>query len=169
MRQTADLELSIHRQDGQSYAVDFRYTDSDPDNQTDVRLSAKQQALVTFDFATLNDVMMAGEFLEYGKTLTQSFFADEALRTAFAQVRATAERAEAALRIRLAIGPSAVELYTLRWETLLDPQSDQSLATDHTVYFSRYLSSMDWRPVRLRARRIAGAGSNCRADRLGAI
>jgi len=55
MSQTADLELSIHRQDQQSYAVDFRYTDSDPDNQTDVRLGAKQQALITFDFAALNN------------------------------------------------------------------------------------------------------------------
>ena len=152
MRQTADLELSIHRQDQQSYAVDFRYTDSDPDNQTDVRLGAKQQALVTIDFPALDEMLLTGDFLEYGKTLTQSFFADEVLHTAFAQVRATAQRAEAALRIRLAIGASATELYALRWETLLDPQTAQSLATDHTVYFSRYLSSMDWRPVRLRAR-----------------
>jgi hypothetical protein len=33
MSETAELELSIHRQDGLSYTVDFRYTDSDPDNQ----------------------------------------------------------------------------------------------------------------------------------------
>src|SRR6185369_12518028 len=103
MNQTADLELSIHRQDGQSYAVDFRYTDSAPDNQIDVRLGAKQQVLITIDFPTLHEIMLAGDFLEYSKTLTQSFFVDEALRTAFAQVRATTERAEASLRIRLAI------------------------------------------------------------------
>lgn len=153
MSQTADLELSIHRQDQQqSYAVDFRYTDNDPDNQTDVRLGARQQALVTIDIPALYEMIQTGDFFAYSKALTQSFFASEALRTAFAQIRATTERAGAALRIRLMIGPSAMELYALRWETLLDPQSEQSLATDHTVYFSRYLSSMDWRPVRLQAR-----------------
>ena len=35
---TAGLELNIHRQDQESYTVDVRYTDSDLNSQTDVRL-----------------------------------------------------------------------------------------------------------------------------------
>src|SRR5262249_16523730 len=56
------------------------------------------------------------------------------------------------LRLRLFVGPSAPELNNLRWETLRDPQTDQWLLTSETVLFSRYLSSMDWRPVHLRPR-----------------
>ncbi len=52
MSQISDLELSIHHQGQQSYAVDFRYTDSDPSNQSDVRLGANQQVMVTFDLQT---------------------------------------------------------------------------------------------------------------------
>jgi hypothetical protein len=56
------------------------------------------------------------------------------------------------LRLRLLIGPSASELHSLRWETLRDPHSGAPLCTDENVLFSRYLSSLDWRPVRLRPR-----------------
>jgi hypothetical protein len=56
------------------------------------------------------------------------------------------------LRLRLLIGPSAAELHSLRWETLRDPHSGAPLCTGENVLFSRYLSSLDWRPVRLRAR-----------------
>jgi hypothetical protein len=152
MSQTADLELSIHRQDQQSYRVDFRYTDSDPNSQSEVRLGAKQQVLVTFDLPKLNEYLAANQISEYGQALTASLFADESLRTAFGQARATAERSQASLRVRLAIGSNALELHPLRWETLRDPQTGLSLATDQNIYFSRYLSSLDWRPVRLRSR-----------------
>ena len=62
----------------------------------------------------------------------------------------TAQTLEASLRLRLFIGPSAPELHSLRWETLRDPQDSSALLTSERVLFSRYLSSMDWRPVRLR-------------------
>jgi len=54
------------------------------------------------------------------------------------------------LRLRLFIGPSAPELHSLHWETLRDPQDGSPLLTGEQVLFSRYLSSLDWRPVRLR-------------------
>ncbi len=54
------------------------------------------------------------------------------------------------LRMRLVIGPSAQELHSLYWETLILPQSTAPLSTNETILFSRYLSSRDWRPVRLR-------------------
>ncbi len=151
MNQVADLELNIRRQEQQAYAVDFRYTDSDADNQSDVRLGARQQVLLNFDFSKLAEFLLAGELQEYGKALTESLFADESLRTAFAQARTASEQARSAFRIRLSIDASAMELHPLRWELLNDPQTGLSLATNQNIYFSRYLSSLDWRPVRLRS------------------
>jgi hypothetical protein len=43
-------------------------------------------------------------------------------------------------------------LHDLRWETLHDPQTDSLLATNEQLLLTRYLSSFDWLPVRLRAR-----------------
>lgn len=152
MPSIADLELSIHRQEQNAYTVDFRFSDGDAASQAEVRLGAREAALVSFDFNQLNDLLAAAELKEYGQALTAAFFGAESLRTAFVQARAASQQAGAALRIRLAIGANALELHPLRWELLNDPQSGTPLATDQTVFFSRYLSSQDWRPVRLRSR-----------------
>lgn len=148
----SDIELTIHRQDQQKYTVDFRYSDSDPDNQTEVRLGAGQEVFATFDFDQLQEQVLLGDMQAYGRILTQSLFASEPLRVVFAQGRAAAEQAGVPLRIRLNIHSSAMELFSLYWETLLDPQSNICFSTDQNVYFSRYLASQDWRSVRLRAR-----------------
>lgn len=152
MNISADIELTILRQDQQTYAVDFRFSDSDPQSQSEVRLGAGQAAHAIFDAEKLREFLLANEMKEYGQALTQGLFASEALRTAFAQARASTEQSRSSLRLRLNIHPSAVELNALRWETLADPQSGISFSTDQNVYFSRYLSSLDWRPIRLRAK-----------------
>lgn len=151
MSPSADIELTLYRQD-QQYAVDFRYSDSDPAQQTEVRLGAGQAAYASFDFPKLEEHFQAGEIKEYGQVLTQSLFASEPLRTVFAQARTATEQAGAVLRLRLNIHPSALDLHTLRWETLLDPHSGISLSTDQNVYFSRYLSGSDWRSIKPRAK-----------------
>jgi hypothetical protein len=144
---SADLELNIHRYDEQSYTVDFQFAHSDPQNQADVRLGAGDMAFAAFDLAQLAECQNTLDMQAYGQLLTASLFADERLKVAYAQARARA----ALLRVRLAIHPSAMELHPLRWETLADPQTGLSLASDQTVFFSRYLSSLDWRPVHLRS------------------
>ncbi len=88
----------------------------------------------------------------YGQNLTQSFFAEPAVQTAFVQARASAQSLGAPLRVRLLIGASAGELQALHWELLADPQGNSPLSTSENLLFSRYLSSLDWRPVRLRAK-----------------
>jgi hypothetical protein len=50
----------------------------------------------------------------------------------------------------LLIGPSAPELHSINWEALRHPQTGSPLCTDENILFSRYLSSLDWRPVHLR-------------------
>lgn len=152
MSATADIELTIHRQELQTYAVDFRYADNDPHSQSEVRLEAGQEAHATFDFAELDELFALGDLKAYGQALSNGLFASEALRTAIAQARATAEQSRGSLRLRLNIHAGAGELNVLRWETLLDPQREICFSTDQNIHFSRYLASMDWRPVRLRAK-----------------
>jgi hypothetical protein len=152
MSATADIELTIHRQDLQTYSVDFRYADNDPHSQSEVRLEAGQEAHASFDFAELDELFALGDLKAYGQALSNGLFASEALRTAIAQARATAEQSRSSLRLRLNIHAGAGELNVLRWETLLDPQREICFSTDQNIHFSRYLASMDWRPVRLRAK-----------------
>ena len=141
----ADLELSLHRRDADAYAVEMRFTQ--PDSDADVRLMA-ETALARFDTARLRE--LSADAAAYGKALSESLFAEPAVATAFAQARASAQSLNAVLRLRLLIGSSAPELHSLRWETLRDPQDGGALLMGEQIFFSRYLSSGDWRPVRLR-------------------
>ena len=83
--------------------------------------------------------------------LTDSLFSDPEVKTEFVKAGAAA-RSGVPLRLRLLIAPSAPELHALRWETLLDPVDGTPLLTNSNVLFSRYLTSTDWRPVRMRLR-----------------
>lgn len=148
MSEFADLEIGLHRRDVGSYAVEFRY--SQPDSEADVRLSQDQPAQVDLDVEELEQLEYDPG--DYGRQLTQFFFADKRVETAFAQARANAQTQGVPMRLRLIVGSSAPELNGIRWELLRDPQDDSPLATNENVLFSRYMSSMDWRPIRLRAR-----------------
>ena len=146
MAQYADLEIGLHRRDAGLYAVEFRF--SQPDSEADIRLSQVTPAVAQFDLDELRS--LAFDSSAYGEALTQGLFSDPAVQTAFAQARASARSLDVPMRLRLLIGPSAPELHGLRWENLLDPVEKTSLCTSEDLYFSRYLSSLDWRPVRLR-------------------
>ena len=148
MTEYADLEIGLHRRDAGTYTIEFRF--SQPNSEADVRLDQGQPAQAAFDLVELKS--LADDPLAYGTCLTQSFFAEPAVQTAFAQARASAQSLGALLRIRLMIGSSASELQGVHWEMLRDPQDGSPLSTSENLLFSRYLSSLDWRPVRLRAK-----------------
>lgn len=148
MMEFADLEIGLHRRDAGAYAIEFRF--SQPNSETEVRLGQAQPAQATFDLDEL--IGLVYDPLAYGQALTQSFFTETAVRTAFAQARASAQSLGAPLRVRLLIGSTAGELQSLHWELLRDPQQDSQLATSENLLFSRYLSSRDWRPVQVRAK-----------------
>ena len=148
MTEYADLEIGLHRRDAGVYVIEFRF--SQPNSEADVRLDQGQSAYATFDLAELKNLEY--DPAAYGQNLTRSFFTEPAVETAFAQARASAQSLGAPLRIRLLIGPSASELNSLHWEMLRDPQDSSPLSTSENLLFSRYLSSVDWRPVRLRAK-----------------
>ena len=144
----AELEISLHRRGTDSYAVELRY--SQPESDADIRLaqSGGEPALAQFDSDRLRALALDAE--AYGTLLAEGLFNDPDVRSAFNQARSSAQTLEAPLRLRLLIGPDAPELHGLRWETLRDPQDGSLLFTGENILFSRYLSSWDWRPVRLR-------------------
>lgn len=144
----ADLEITLRRRDETSYDLDLRF--SRPDSEADPRL-LKQPALIRLDVKALRQHHLNDE--DYGQALADQLFASGEVRAAFNKVRHYARSQNAPLRVRLFIDPGAVELHSLRWETLRDPDNPAStLFTSDLYYFSRYLSSFDWLPIRPRAK-----------------
>lgn len=145
MNDYADLEIGLHHHSGNQYRVELRLRL--PDSDADRQPTGQQPLLAIFDPVVLG--ALAADMTVYGKALTNSLFAVDTVRTFFAEARAAADSQNPSvpLRIRLYIGPSALRLHDLRWETLRDPQADTSLATDEKLLFSRYHTSDDRRPV----------------------
>jgi hypothetical protein len=148
MADYADLEIGLHYREIGSYAVEFRF--SQPDDEADIRLDQGHPVQAVFDFEALKT--LEDDPAAYGRLLTQALFADPEVKTAFAQAFASAQSLGAALRLRLMVGPSAPELHRLHWETMQNPLDDTPLSTSENIVFSRYLSSLDWRPVRLHSK-----------------
>ena len=146
MTQYADLEIGLHRRDADRYHLELRF--SRPDSDTDDRLVQGDALWVKFDWEGLRKQSLNAA--EYGKLLGAQLFAAQEVRIAFENARTAAQTLGASLRVRLFIGPSALDLHRLRWETLRDPQDQTCILTNENMLFSRYLSSLDWRPVRLR-------------------
>jgi len=139
-----DLEITLQRRDGEAYGLEMRF--SAPDSEVDRAFAG--QTPVRFDGAELRQA--AGDAAAYGVALGGRLLADAAARSFFDQAVAVSQTLGQPLRIRLAIGASAPELHSLRWETLRLPGAPSPLLTDETLRFSRYLSSLDWRAVTLR-------------------
>jgi hypothetical protein len=147
----ADLEIALHRREAERYTVEMRFTA--PDSEAETRLLSDSPTL-NFDLPALRQQLL--DPAAYGQTLTQTLFGVPEISHAFATARAaTASQTPLSpLRVRLFIGASAPELHSMRWETLRDPAppTDRPLLTDEQLFFSRYLSSYDWQPVRPRAK-----------------
>lgn len=149
MTEYADLEISLRRSQGNTYAVEMRF--SQPGSDADIRLGQGRTISVQLDQQAL--IATAFDPAAYGKLLSESLFADNEMLAGFQQARASAGTSGSPLRMRLLIDQSASELHKIFWETLRDPQEEKNtLFTGEGILFSRYLSSMDWHPVRLRAK-----------------
>jgi hypothetical protein len=143
----AELEIGLGRleQEGR-YQVELRFdSPKDDAERTPVRGTAvlDPQALAELEDRPGN---------AYGRALAESLFADGDVRARYGQFKAAVEAAGESLRVKLFVDRSAPELHRLRWELLTDPETGQPLATSENVLFSRFGSSSDWRPVRLRAK-----------------
>jgi len=144
----AELEIAIHRRDIESYSLDLRFTA--PDDDADIRLARDDLPPIQFPLSEL--LTQALDTRAYGQLLASVLFADGSVRQAFAQATAVAHSHDMPLRIRLFLSQSALELHSLRWETLCHPDDGTPLLTRSDIIFSRYLTSRDWRPVRARSR-----------------
>jgi hypothetical protein len=147
----ADLELALRAQSTDRWDVELRYSSHEQGGSgADVLSNGR----AVFDLQAFERHGYGGPAAAsaYAELLTDGLFADPDVRQAFAVARTAASTAGTPLRVRLLIAPSAYELHRLRWEMLLDPETRTPLLMDGNVQFSRYLTSTDWRPVRLRMR-----------------
>jgi hypothetical protein len=143
MTHAADLEIGLHRRDGQTYAVEMRLLPPGADEE--VRPDSGSMEL------DLDALRGTTDDKSYGELLGGALLKDDKVREAFANARAVADSKEADLRVRLLVGPTAIELHTLRWEAARDPQRKNTLFTGEKLLFSRYVSSSDYRPLRPKA------------------
>jgi len=146
MAEYCEFEIDLEWRAAGSYGLSARF--SRPDSDADVRLL--QEELVAIDVGAL--AAQAVDPIAYGNELGKLLLGAPAVAKLFGEARAAAEAASRSLRLRLSIGANARDLHGLRWETLRDPASGDPIATRETLPFSRYLSSLDWRPVPLRSR-----------------
>lgn len=145
MTDYALLEIGLHLKDANQYRAEPRLWL--PGDDAERRPPPAASLEVEFDLDQLGRKAAYDD--AYGTLLTSSLFGAQGVRTLFDQARAL----RVPLRLRLYVGASAPALHNLRWETLRDPgDPDTILALDENVLLSRYLSSWDWRPVRLGAK-----------------
>jgi CHAT domain/SIR2-like domain len=137
----ADLEIGLHHRSPRIWSVELRF--NHPQSTADVLLEPRDSR-VRFDFERLRKHVL--DPTAYGRVLSGSLFVPE-VKQAFDKARMLAQSDELPLRVRLRIGPSAPELHGVWWETLRDPKDGSALLMDQSILFSRYLSSLDWRPV----------------------
>src|SRR5262245_37149880 len=104
----ADMEISLRRE-GLGYAVDLRFTSDAGSAQT--HLIKGNPPLVELDRDALLQASLDPH--DYGQLLTGMLFADPRLRTAWAQVRAYVEGANASLRLRLRLDPRDDDLHSI--------------------------------------------------------
>jgi hypothetical protein len=147
----SDLEIALRARTTDQWDVELRYSSTGPAESSADIIRHGQASL---DLEALARHRHGGPRTNeaYASLLSDSLFADPEIRQTFAKARVAASTSGLPLRVRLLIAPSAFELHQLRWETLLDPEHRQPLLMDSNVLFSRYLTTTDWRPVRLRMR-----------------
>jgi hypothetical protein len=142
-----DLEIGLHRREADSYSIELRFSHPGSDVEArfdgDATLRGMQAQLAQFQQPILDPVA-------YGIALWKVFFSQPNVQTTVAKAIASAQSRSLPLRVRLFIGPTALELQSLCWETLRNPDTNKSFMTDENILFSRYLSSLDWSPIDFR-------------------
>lgn len=148
----AELELWLECRTYATYLLTMRFERPDDDAVNDPLEG--REVVVSIDFPMLTARVLDPE--AYGRALSESLFANEAVRQGLHACRSEARSNGWLIRLRLAIGASAPELHELRWETLRDPEHpDVPLLTDQTLLFSRFLHSGNDRRIRPGSKRGA--------------
>jgi hypothetical protein len=160
MKRAADLEVGVHRRDGQTYAVEMRLLP--PGADVEVRADS---GMMQLDLAALRGTV---DDKAYGTLLGGSLLGDDIVKTTFDSARKVADDNDVELRVRLLVGPTAPELHSLRWEAARNEKGD-TLFTGERLLFSRYVISSDWRPLRPKAdmRALAFVANPSDVDKYG--
>ena len=137
-----ELEIKLDQLSPNLYRVELRF--DDPDNDA---LGKPVSGKATFDFGALQKAFRNSD---YGKLLTSALFAEPEIFAYF--VTSKKGKEGSALRLRLFIDANAIELNSLRWELLEDPETGHMLTTSERIKFSRFVLTRDWRPIKLRAK-----------------
>ena len=132
----AELEIGLHRVRPEAHMVELRFTNPASDSEIN---PVKGEAV--FDTAAL--IAQQLDPAAYGTALWSMLFADANVQAMYRQVKTSVESLNQSLRVRLLIGPSAPELHSLRWELLFPSER---------ILFSRFLTSQDWRTIKLHAK-----------------
>jgi hypothetical protein len=90
----------------------------------------------------------------YAEALTRMVFSGEDIAEFYAENCARAQDRPIHLRVKLDAPPA---LHRVRWELLRDPRGDYPIATSDGIFFSRYLSSPDFRMVPWRMKQATRA------------
>ena len=138
------LDIAVHRF-AESYQVELSHVD--PNSQARI---APARGAPRFDFDELRAKQQdpAG----YGQALARQLLCDADVERRFLDVERTAAASGDYLRVALSFDVSAQELDSLRWEHLRHPETGAWLAVSERVLLSRFMSSRDWRAIKLRAK-----------------
>jgi hypothetical protein len=146
MTECVEFEIRIDRVDDAN-VLDVVITQ--PDSDVDIRPLAGTALPLALDPVALDALVDDDE--AYGTALTRALFGHEEVRAVFLRAASVAQSLVKPLRVRLNISSGASDLHRLRWELLAHPEGGP-LVTREDVFFSRFVSSRDFRRVPLRPR-----------------
>ncbi|MEM7584997.1 MAG: protein kinase [Acidobacteriota bacterium] len=142
----AELVIGLRKLEAQSYEVELRFTHPTSDTELPPARSVIHLDLEQLDALAAQPQSDAS----YGSALTRSLFTSPEVLRLYTQACAAAQAAALVLRVRLSIEAAAAELWSLHWELLEDPYRSRRLISLENVLFSRFVTSLDHRPIRLR-------------------
>ena len=140
MATVADLEVVLAwRPDDERFDLSLGF--DDPMDMGDRRLIWPEPLRI--DTAELERLRHSPQ--RYGKALALQLFGAESLRDFYRRAKSRASEQGIPIRLRLSLDPDAPpQVQAIRWETLLDLDSDSPIAVRTDVRFSRYLSGAGW-------------------------
>ncbi len=141
----ADLEITFHHRDADEYLLELRFSQSGKD---EYNILLQQRCRLELD--TLD--ALAQDPRAYGIELQRAIFSNPQWTEAFTNAQARARELGVGLRFRIYIGPSAMELNCVLWETLSVPSGNEHLLRSSNCVFARCLlgAPASWEGVHLR-------------------
>jgi len=140
-----ELEIGLDRGRTDAYQVELRFRNPTSELEPD-----PVKGDMRFEPQVLSGLELNPK--AYGAALSSMLFKDDTVRATFARVRHVVDAIDLPLRVLLLVDATASELQGVRWELLTDPNSEAYLFTSERVLFSRFVTSGQWRSIRLRSK-----------------